>query len=104
MAYRPIESYGIIGDLHTCALVGMDGSIDLMSFPHFDSPTVFAALLDHEKGGHFRICAELENGTQRQIYLPDTCVLLTRFLSAQGVGEVSDFMAVNRPCAAGSAG
>ena len=53
MTYQPIENYGIIGDLYTVALVGMDGSIDLMSFPHFDSPTVFAALLDHQKGGHF---------------------------------------------------
>ncbi len=95
MAYRPIDSYGIIGDLHTCALVGMDGSIDLMSFPRFDSPTVFAALLDDQKGGRFRISAELDRGSQKQLYLSETCVLLTRFLSDHGVGELSDFMAVN---------
>jgi GH15 family glucan-1,4-alpha-glucosidase len=50
-AYQPIENYGIIGDLHTVAFVGMNGSIDFMSFPHFDSPTIFAALLDDKKGG-----------------------------------------------------
>ena len=53
MSYKPIENYGIIGDLHTVALVGMDGSIDFMSFPDFDSPTIFAALLDESKGGRF---------------------------------------------------
>ena len=55
MDAQPIENHGIIGDLHTAALVGMDGSIDFMSFPRFDSPTIFAALLDPEKGGHFQI-------------------------------------------------
>jgi len=53
--YQPIENYGIIGDLHTVALVGMDGSIDFMSFPHFDSPTIFAALLDNKKGVVFKL-------------------------------------------------
>jgi len=55
--YQPIENYGIIGDLYTVALVGMDGSIDFMAFPHFDSPTVFAALLDWQKGGPVSDCA-----------------------------------------------
>lgn len=95
MAYAPIDSYGIIGDLSTCALVGQDGSIDLMSFPRFDSPTVFAALLDEERGGRFRIDAELTNGTHKQLYVFETCVLLTRFLADEGVGELSDFMSVN---------
>ena len=54
MNYQPIENYGVIGDLTTAALVGMDGSIDFMCFPHFDSPTIFAALLDHKKGGQFQ--------------------------------------------------
>ena len=57
--YQPIENYGIIGDLYTVALVGMDGSIDFMAFPHFDSPTVFAALLDWQKGGRFQIAPRL---------------------------------------------
>jgi len=94
MNYMPIENYGIIGDLHTIALVGMDGSIDFLSFPHFDSPTVFAALLDHRHGGRFKISPSLENVRHRQMYLPDTNVLTTRFLSPQGLAEVSDFMPV----------
>ena len=94
MAYHPIEDYGIIGDLRTIALVGMDGSIDFMCFPLFDSPTVFAALLDDRRGGRFRIGPALEEGRRRQLYLPDTNVLLTRFLSQDGVGEVTDFMPV----------
>jgi GH15 family glucan-1,4-alpha-glucosidase len=93
--YQPIEDYGIIGDLHTVALVGKDGSIDFMSFPSFDSPTIFAALLDKERGGRFKIrpCF-MEGATEKQLYLPDTNVLISRFLAADGVGEVSDFMPV----------
>ena len=93
--YQPIENYGLIGDLRTVALVGMDGSIDFMSFPTFDSPTVFAALLDHQRGGYFRIAPILEDAQHRQMYLPDTNVLLTRFLSHEGVVEVSDFMPID---------
>lgn len=92
--YRPIEDYGVVGDLHTVALVGKDGSVDLMSFPGFDSPTIFAGLLDHDRGGRFRIAPELAGPAQKQLYLPDTNVLLTRWLSAAGVAEVSDFMPV----------
>jgi GH15 family glucan-1,4-alpha-glucosidase len=92
--YPPIENHGIIGDLHTVALVGMDGAIDLLSFPHFDSPTVFASLLDAKRGGCFRIAPVLEGARQKQLYLPDTQVLLTRFLSADGVAEISDFMPI----------
>ena len=96
MAYQPIENYGIVGDLHSVALVGMDGSIDMMSFPYFDSPTIFAALVDDRKGGRFQIAPTLGNGRHRQLYLPDTNVLLTRFLSQDGVSEVSDFMPVEQ--------
>ncbi|MGE5188445.1 MAG: glycoside hydrolase family 15 protein [Gemmatimonadota bacterium] len=92
--YRPIEDYGVIGDLHTVALVGIDGSIDFMCFPEFDSPTVFAALLDHEKGGRFRISPVLPGARRKQLYLPDSNILLTRFLSEEGVAEISDFMAI----------
>lgn len=92
--YQPIENYGIIGDLHTVALVGMDGSIDFMSFPHFDSPTIFAAMMDCKKGGRFRVAPVFENARHRQMYLPDTNILLTRFLSHEGVAEVSDFMPI----------
>lgn len=92
--YQPIENYGVIGDLHTVALVGMDGSIDFLCFPHFDSPTVFAALLDHENGGRFQIAPMLGEPKQKQLYLPESNVLLTRFLSDEGVAEVSDFMPI----------
>jgi GH15 family glucan-1,4-alpha-glucosidase len=92
--YQPIENYGIVGDLHTVALVGMNGSIDFLCVPRFDSPTVFAALLDHENGGHFQIAPELDGARQRQLYLPDTNVLLSRFLSRDGVAEISDFMPI----------
>jgi GH15 family glucan-1,4-alpha-glucosidase len=94
MAYSPIENYGIIGDRHTVALVGMDGSIDFMCFPHFDSPSIFARLLDDEKGGFFRIAPVLEDAQHKQLYLSDTNILLTRFLSEQGVAEISDFMPI----------
>ena len=92
--YQPIEDYGVVGDLHTVALVGKDGSIDFMAFPHFDSPTMFAAILDSEKGGRFQIKPCLEGGVHKQMYLPDTNVLITRLLSDEGVAEVSDFMPV----------
>src|SRR5215831_11898799 len=91
MSYKPIESYGVIGNLHTVALVGVDGSIDWCCLPHFDSPSIFAAILDDQKGGFFKI-APLHYTQHKQMYLPDSSVLLTRFLSAQGVGEVVDFM------------
>src|SRR5262245_54525527 len=92
--YAPIEDYGIIGDLHTIALVGMDASIDFLCLPYFDSPSVFAALLDADRGGRFQIAPQLGDTTHQQLYLPDTSVLLTRFLSDAGVAEVSDFMPV----------
>lgn len=94
MAYHPIENYGVIGDLHTVALVGMHGAIDFMCFPHFDSPSIFLAMLDQEKGGTFQLAPLLEKAQPKQIYLPDTNILLTRFLSEEGVAEISDFMPI----------
>ncbi len=94
MDYQPIENYGIIGDLNTVALVGLNGSVDFMCFPNFDSPTVFAALLDVETGGKFQIVPAFSEMKTKQLYLPDTNVLLTRFLSKEGVGEITDFMPV----------
>ncbi|HUC86589.1 MAG TPA: glycoside hydrolase family 15 protein [Candidatus Acidoferrales bacterium] len=94
MNFQPIENHGVIGDLATAALVGMDGSIDFMCFPHFDSPTIFAAILDRERGGHFQIAPLTGKFQQRQRYFPDTNILLTRFLGEQGIAEISDFMAV----------
>ena len=95
MAQRPIESCGVIGDLHTVALVAMDGTIDWCCMPQFDSPSVFAALLDESKGGHFKL-GPAQAGTNRQMYMPETNVLLTRFLRPEGVGEVIDFMPVRQ--------
>jgi hypothetical protein len=92
--YAPLAEYGLIGDLHTVALVGMDASIDYLCLPEFDSPSVFAALLDAERGGRFQIAPTLHRAARKQLYLPDTNVLLTRFLDAEGVAEVSDFMPV----------
>jgi GH15 family glucan-1,4-alpha-glucosidase len=94
MGYLPIENYGIIGDLNTVALVGLNGSIDFMCFPDFDSPSIFAALLDEKKGGSFSICPVFTKMKTKQLYLPDTNILLTRFLSEEGVGEITDFMPV----------
>lgn len=94
MSYQPIENYGIIGDLNTVALVGLNGSIDFMCFPDFDSPTIFAKILDDAKGGSFEIIPLSENIKHKQLYLPDTNVLITRFLSADGVAELTDFMPV----------
>lgn len=92
--YQPIENYAVIGDLDTIALVGLNGSIDFLCFPHFDSPSVFAALLDEHKGGYFKISPLHDNIKYKQLYLPETNVLLTRFLGHQGVGEITDFMPV----------
>jgi GH15 family glucan-1,4-alpha-glucosidase len=95
MSYQPIENYGIIGNLNTVALVGKHGSIDFMCFPRFDSPTLFAALLDDKKGGHFKIAPTGKKIRSRQLYMPDTNVLLTRFFSDEGVATLSDFMPVS---------
>ncbi|HXT00291.1 MAG TPA: glycoside hydrolase family 15 protein [Elusimicrobiota bacterium] len=91
---EPIENHGVIGDLETAALVAMDGSIDFMCFPHFDSPTIFADLLDPGKGGFFRICPTAGDFKRRQRYYPNTNILLTRFLSPEGVMELSDHMPI----------
>ena len=92
--YQPIENYGVIGNLRTAALVGMDGSIDWLCLPHFDSPSVFAALLDDHKGGRFRIAPARDQFRRKQFYWPDTAILVTRFLHEDGVGEVEDYMPV----------
>jgi GH15 family glucan-1,4-alpha-glucosidase len=91
---EPIENHGIIGDLKTIALVGLNGVIDFCCFPDFDSPTIFAALLDPSRGGHFLLQPEIDGAIRKQLYLPDSNVLLTRVLSAEGVAEISDFMPV----------
>ena len=92
--YLPIAEHGVIGDLHTVALVGTDGTIDWYCPLRFDSPSVFAAILDRRKGGRWRISPTSVEGTVKQLYFPDTNVLITRFLTPTGVGEVQDFMPV----------
>lgn len=97
MGYQPIENYGVIGDLHTVALVGMNGSIDWLCFPRFDSPSIFAAILDDRKGGRFQIAPTVKSITHKQFYWPDTNVLITRFLSPEGVAEIADYMPIDEP-------
>ncbi len=96
MAQLPIAEHGVIGDLRTVALVGTDGAIDWCCWPRFDSPSVFAAVLDEERGGHFRI-APAAGCTTRQLYFPDTNVLITRFLCPKGVVELQDLMPLPGP-------
>jgi GH15 family glucan-1,4-alpha-glucosidase len=96
MAFQPIENYGVIGNMQSIALVGMNGSIDFLCYPDFDSPTVFAALLDDQKGGQFEIRPQLSNMRVRQLYLPETNILLTRFLAEEGVAELTDYMPIEQ--------
>ena len=97
MSYQPIENYGIIGNMRTVAHVGMNGSIDWYCYPHFDSPSVFGAILDDEKGGRFQISADADGVRHKQFYWPSTNVLVTRFLLADGTAELEDFMPVGLP-------
>ncbi len=94
MSNSAIENHGLIGDLSTAALVSLDGSVDFMCFPEFDSPTIFAALLDEQRGGCFKIEPIDGEFQHRQRYFPDTNILLTRFLGEQGIVALSDFMAI----------
>ncbi len=93
-SYQPIENHGIIGNLQTVGLVAIDGCIDFLCLPYFDSPSVFASLLDAKNGGRFQLSAQLQNAVPKQIYVADSNILLTRFLSDAGVGEVSDYMPI----------
>jgi GH15 family glucan-1,4-alpha-glucosidase len=93
-AFTPISDHGIIGDLQTSALVTTDGTVDWFCCPRVDSPSVFASLLDRTRGGHFRIAPETDGWVSKQLYLPGTAILITRFLTDEGVGEVVDFMPV----------
>ncbi len=95
---RAIEAHGVIGDQRTAALVANDGTIDFFCWPRFDGPSVFAALLDPERGGAWEISPVANGGGRgRQMYLPETNVLLTRFSAPDGVGEITDFMPFPEP-------
>jgi GH15 family glucan-1,4-alpha-glucosidase len=91
--YLPVSEHGLIGDLHSVALVGTNGTIDWCCCPSFDAPSVFGSLLDADRGGCFELAAAVP-ATTRQFYLPDTNVLLTRFSAEDGVGELQDFMPI----------
>ncbi len=94
---QPIEDHGVIGNMRSAALVSTHGTIDFFCYPRFDSPTVFAALLDPEKGGFFEVVPVMDDLRCKQLYLPDTNILVTRYLSENGVAELTDFMPVERP-------
>ena len=93
--YEPIEDHGVIGNMRTVALVSRTGCIDWFCYPNFDSPSVFASILDADKGGRFSIYPKVSDLTHKQLYWPDTNVLVTRFLAADGVGEIVDYMPVS---------
>jgi GH15 family glucan-1,4-alpha-glucosidase len=92
--YPLIADHGLIGNLQTAALVATDGTIDWFCAPRFDSPSVFGSLLDHDHGGHLRTRPTVDTFTRQQLYYPDTAILVTRFLTESGVGEVIDFMPI----------
>ncbi|KAI9485858.1 MAG: Six-hairpin glycosidase-like protein [Benjaminiella poitrasii] len=92
--YLPVENYGIIGNMRTIALVGTDASVDFFCFPKFDSPSIFCRMLDKDKGGHFSIAPRTPHTSNKQMYLPNSNILTTRFLSDEGVAEIVDYMHV----------
>ncbi len=94
MTYKRLEEYGLIGNMHSAALVGRDGAIDWLCLPSFDSPAIFSSILDDEKGGLFRIASD-DAHDRRQIYFPETNVLTTRFGGTDSVAQITDFMPVN---------
>jgi GH15 family glucan-1,4-alpha-glucosidase len=93
-SYRPIAEHGLVGDLHTVALVGTDGTIDWYCSPAFEAPSVFGAILDREQGGFYALHPRAVNWSSRQLYFPDTNVLITRFFTPDGVAEIEDFMPI----------
>jgi GH15 family glucan-1,4-alpha-glucosidase len=92
MTPKLISSYGIVGDLRTAALIGQDGAVDWFCLPRFDSPSVFGAILDEKRGGQFTIAPRADRLRTQQLYRPDTNILVTRFLTPEGVVELTDFM------------
>jgi GH15 family glucan-1,4-alpha-glucosidase len=97
MPYQPIDHYGVIGNMRTVALVGMNGSVDWYCSPNFDSPSIFGAILDDQKGGRFRIAPVADPIRHKQFYWPSTNILVTRFLHEDGIAELEDFMPVGFP-------
>src|SRR5215467_12690015 len=97
--YPAISDHGLIGDLQTSALVDLEGNIDWFCCPRFDSPSVFASLLDRTRGGTFQIAPSRGQHVVKQLYFPDSAVLITRFMEADGVAELIDFMPIDNPTA-----
>ncbi len=97
MDYPAIEDHGLIGDLQTAALVATDGTVDWLCLPRFDSPSVFASLLDRRRGARFTLAPAGGKHITGQMYQPNTAILVTRFLSEGGVAEVVDLMPVDAP-------
>ena len=93
--YLPIAEHGLVGDLHTVALVGTNGTIDWYCCPSFDAPSVFGAILDKDKGGFYALRPSAEDWDAKQLYFPETNVLITRFFTEDGVGEVQDYMPID---------
>jgi GH15 family glucan-1,4-alpha-glucosidase len=96
-AYPPIADHALIGDLQTAALVSTDATIDWFCYPRFDSPSIFASLLDASRGGSFKITPVKHRYGTKQMYFPESAVTITRFFSETGVAEVVDFMPIASP-------
>ena len=92
----PIEAHGVIGNMRTTALVATDGALNFMCYPRIDSPTIFGALLDAGRGGSFHVAPAFDAPRVKQMYLPETNVLVTRFMAPDAVCEVLDFMPLSR--------
>lgn len=90
-----IDAHGIIGDMRSAALVNDKGSIDFFCWPEFDSPSIFCALLDSPDAGIFQLTPDLPDARREQIYLPDTNVLQTRWLSDAAVVEITDLLVIS---------
>lgn len=90
----PIDAHGIIGDMRSAALVNDKGSVDFFCWPEFDSPSIFCSLLDTPDAGIFQLAPDLPDARREQIYLPDTNVLQTRWLSEFAVVEITDMLPV----------
>jgi len=91
--YKKISDYGIIGNLYSIALIGLDGSIDWLCMPHIDSPSIFGALLDDSKGGRFSVSPSDDWDSMAE-YIPGTNILVTKFRTRKGVMHVTDFMPI----------
>jgi GH15 family glucan-1,4-alpha-glucosidase len=101
-SYLPIAEHGLIGDMHSVALVGTDGTIDWYCPGRVDAPSAFGSILDAGRGGCWRLEPDCEVTTAKQLYLPDTNILITRFLTPEGVGEIHDFMPAGQLRAGGT--